>query len=111
MLENAAAYSPPRSPISIEVQAANGELRIAVRDRGPGVPEAELPRVFDRFFRGAAGSTNRFSSGMGLAIARGLVDVQGGRVTVANHPDGGAIFTLIVPAATERVDELAQVSA
>ena len=109
VLENAAAYSPPGSPISIDVRAAGGELRIAVRDRGPGVPDAERARVFDRFFRGAAGSTNRFSSGMGLAIARGLVEVQAGRITVGNHPDGGAVFTLVVPAATKPIDELAAV--
>ncbi len=111
VLENAAAYSPAGSPISIDVKTEADQLRIAVRDRGPGVPDAELRRVFDRFFRGAAGSANRFSSGMGLAIARGLVDVQGGRINVANHPDGGAIFTLIVPAATRHVDELVEVSA
>jgi two-component system sensor histidine kinase KdpD len=111
VLENAAAYSPAGSPISIDVRADADQLRIAVRDHGPGVPDAELARVFDRFFRGSSGSANRFSSGMGLAIARGLVDVQGGRITVANHPDGGAIFTLIVPAPTRHVDELAQVSA
>ena len=72
---------------------------IAVRDRGPGLPPSELERIFERFYRGL-GTNNRFGSGMGLAIARGLLDVQSGLIVAGNHPDGGAIFTLEVPVTT-----------
>ncbi len=96
LLENAAAYSPADGPIAIRARLEPGMLEIAVRDHGPGVPPEDLERVFDRFYRGAT-TQNRFGSGLGLAIARGLIAIQGGQVTAANHPDGGAIFTIRVP--------------
>jgi signal transduction histidine kinase len=58
-----------------------------------------MPHLFDRFFRGRAAS-GTVGTGMGLAIARGLVAAEGGRVWAENHPDGGAVFTILVPAAT-----------
>jgi two-component system, OmpR family, sensor histidine kinase KdpD len=96
LLDNAAKYSPPERPIDVDVSVENGELVIAVRDRGPGVSAADLPRLFDRFYRGA--QTNRVSgTGMGLSIVRGLLAVEHGRVWVENRPDGGAQFTIAVP--------------
>lgn len=108
VLENAAIYSPAGSLISIDVHCDASGLRIAVRDRGPGLPAAELERVFDRFYRGSASAGNHFSSGMGLAIARGLISMQGGRITAENHPEGGAVFTVAVPAATKAAAGLSQ---
>jgi two-component system sensor histidine kinase MtrB len=80
-------------------------LIVSVRDHGPGLPANELDRIFDRFYRGTGTAPNQFSSGMGLAITRGLLAIQGGRIHAANHPDGGAIFTLEVPAASRVVAE------
>jgi two-component system sensor histidine kinase KdpD len=107
VLENAAAYSPASCPISVDVRAASNTLTIAVRDRGPGVPVQEIDRVFERFYRGSATNNHRFGSGMGLAITAGLLKIQGGRIEAANHPDGGAIFTLHVPAATRVIADVA----
>ena len=96
LLDNAAKYSPPERPIDVDASVENGELVIAVRDRGPGVSAADLPRLFERFYRGA--QTNRVSgTGMGLSIVRGLLAVEHGRVWVENSPDGGARFTIAVP--------------
>jgi len=96
LVENAAQYSPPGSPIDVSAWIEAGELRVSVRDHGPGLPASELQRVFETFYRGTSGST-RPGTGMGLAITRGLVAAQGGRVWAENHPSGGALFTLAVP--------------
>ena len=96
LLENAAQYSPDGSPIEVRVWPEAEELRISVRDRGPGLSPSDLDQVFDRFYRGSSGH-DRFGTGMGLAITRGLLAAEGGRVWAENHPDGGARFTLAVP--------------
>jgi len=72
------------------------ELVIAVRDRGAGIAAADLPRLFDRFYRGAQSRTVS-GTGMGLSIARGLLAVERGRIWAENCGDGGAQFTIAVP--------------
>ncbi len=98
VLENAGQYSPAGSTIDVGVSVDGNELRIAVRDRGPGIDPAEQHRLFDRSYRGADAQMRRFGTGMGLTIARGLVGAAGGRMWAGNHPDGGAIVTMAVPA-------------
>jgi len=100
VLENAAAYSPANSPIAVDVSVAHNRMVITARDGGPGLPPTELERIFERFYRGSGTAPDRFGSGMGLTIARGLLAIQGGRITAANHPGGGAIFTLDIPVTT-----------
>ena len=103
VLENAAMYSPAGAPVDVDLGVDGDALVIAVRDHGSGLPPEDLERVFERFYRGTR-ARDRFGTGMGLAIARGLLQVQGGRVTAANHPEGGAIFTLTVPVVTRTGD-------
>ena len=100
VLENAANYGSRSLPIEVTVTAENGRLAIAVRDHGRGLAPAEESRVFDRFYRGTAAGTSRFGTGMGLAITRGLLTLQGGTVKAQNHPEGGAIFTIELPVST-----------
>ena len=107
VLENAAAYSPSGEPIAVNTRCDRGGLEITVRDRGPGLDGEELTRVFERFYRGSAGAGEKFSSGMGLAIARGLLALQGGGITAGNHPERGAVFRLSIPAATRSADDFA----
>jgi two-component system, OmpR family, sensor histidine kinase KdpD len=106
LLENAAQYTPPGSTINVTARVADGELRIQVRDHGPGIAPADLPHLFERFYRGAAAKTRTSGTGMGLWIVRGLLAVEQGRVWAENYGDGGAQFTIAVPVAvkeTERV--------
>ena len=98
LLENAAQYSPRASTICVKAAVSNDGLTITVRDHGGGIAAADLPHVFERFYRGADAKTGRSGTGMGLAIARGVLAVEGGRISVENCIDGGARFTIVVPA-------------
>ena len=97
LLENAAQYAPAGSTIDVMASSSPDELSVSVRDHGAGISGADLPHIFDRFFRGAASKGRTSGTGMGLWIARRLLAVQGGRVWAENLPDGGARFTLAVP--------------
>jgi K+-sensing histidine kinase KdpD len=103
LLENAAQYSPAGSPILVDVRISDDELHIAVRDRGPGIPPADLPRIFDRFYRGANTRRRVSGTGMGLSIARGFVAAEHGRVWAETCEDGGARFTLAIPVETREM--------
>jgi len=94
LLDNAARHSPPHGVVEVTVDA-NG---LRVRDHGTGVDEADLPYVFDRFYRGK-NSRGRQGSGLGLAIVRQVAVQLGGSVSAANAPDGGAIFSVHLPTA------------
>jgi two-component system sensor histidine kinase KdpD len=97
LLENAARYSPDGSTIEIHAFVRDGEVRISVGDAGPGLQPDDLARLFEPFFRGtAAGATT--GTGMGLAIARGLLAAQRGRTWAENKDGGGARFWIVVPA-------------
>jgi two-component system sensor histidine kinase KdpD len=98
LLENAAQYAPPSLPIQVRAEVTAEGLAIAVRDRGPGIPPADLPHVFDRFHRGTNAKDRRSGTGMGLAIAKGMLAVEQGHIAAENCPDGGARFTITVPA-------------
>jgi len=92
LLDNAARHSPAGGRVEVRVN----QRGVRVRDHGPGVSEPDLPYVFDRFFRGT-NSRGRQGSGLGLAIVRQVTEQHGGAATVANAPDGGAVFTLSLP--------------
>jgi two-component system OmpR family sensor kinase len=98
LLDNALRYAPGGSAIEIEAAAArDGMVRVTVADHGPGIPANERTRVFERFHRspGASGS----GAGLGLAIARTIVEAAGGRISVADTPGGGATFVVELPTA------------
>jgi two-component system sensor histidine kinase KdpD len=103
LLENAAQYAPLGSPIAIRAATGASELMIRVRDHGPGISVDDLPRLFDRFYRGRQSPSHSAGTGMGLSIASGLIAAQGGRVSAENAADGGAVFTIAVP--VERLTE------
>jgi two-component system sensor histidine kinase KdpD len=97
LLENAAQYSPADAPIDVTGGVTGEGLVLRVRDHGAGIAPADLPRLFDRFYRGEAARSRASGTGMGLWIARGLLAAERGRVWVENKPDGGAEFTVVVP--------------
>ena len=79
-------------------------LRLVVRDHGPGLDLHELDHLFERFYRGRSASPQSLGTGMGLAITRGLLAAEGGRVWGENAGDGGAQFTISVPAGSHAVE-------
>ena len=102
LLENAINYSPPGSTIGMAARRAGSRVLLSVTDEGPGIPEADLPRVFERFYRvdkaRSRGEQDPGGTGLGLAIVKHLIELHGGRVTAANGPRGGAVFTVDLPA-------------
>jgi two-component system, OmpR family, sensor histidine kinase MprB len=91
LVDNALKYAPD-GLVTVEVEPG----RVRVRDHGPGIAEEDLPHVFDRFYRSRT-ARGASGSGLGLAIVRQIATAHGGDVEVANHPDGGAVFTLRLP--------------
>jgi two-component system sensor histidine kinase KdpD len=100
LLENAAQYSPPGSTVTVTHELVSGGLRFVVDDDGPGVAAADLPHLFERFYRGSEAERHASGTGMGLAIVQGLLNAQGGRVSVEHRVEHGARFSILVPAAS-----------
>ncbi len=96
LLDNAAKYSPRGSTIHVVIEAGSELVTIAVRDEGEGIPVHDLPRVFERFYKGDA-SREAGGVGLGLAIVKHLVRAHSGTVEAAKAPEGGAIFTVRLP--------------
>jgi two-component system phosphate regulon sensor histidine kinase PhoR len=102
LLHNATSYAPEGSPIELSARRRDDRILLSVADEGPGIPDADLPRLFERFYRvDKARSHNARDpggTGLGLAIVKHLIGLHGGSVSVANRPEGGAVFTLELPA-------------
>ena len=97
LLENAAKYSPPGSPIALQVQRVDGEVRVSVRDEGVGIPEDELASVFERFRQRESDVASHRGVGLGLYIVRSLAQAHGGRVEVTSRVGVGSTFTVVFP--------------
>lgn len=108
LLDNAAKYAPEGSTIGIRSWANAYHVLVEIADEGPGIPEDDLERVFDTFYRVRKGDQIRAGTGLGLSICRGFVDAMGGSITAGNRSDrSGAIFTIRLPRAsdTPRLDD------
>jgi K+-sensing histidine kinase KdpD len=104
LFDNADKYSAPNARVQIEVRPTETEIILSVLDTGPGLPEEDLERVFDKFYRAEAGDSQRaYGYGLGLYICRRLVEAQGGRIWATNRPSGGARFSFALPVSTELV--------
>jgi two-component system sensor histidine kinase KdpD len=95
LLANAGSHTPARLPIEIDAEYTNDHLLISVSDRGPGIPIEATDRLFEKFYRGDNRKTGGL--GLGLSIARGLIEAHGGRLTAENRDGGGARFTIRLP--------------
>jgi two-component system sensor histidine kinase KdpD len=96
LLDNALKYSPPESSIEIAARLLDDKLTMEVADHGPGVPEADLKRIFEKFYRlpvpeGAGGT------GLGLAICKGFVEAHGGKISAENHAGRGLKVIITLP--------------
>ena len=104
LLENAAQYAPADRPIDVRGWTDREGLHLTVRDHGPGLDMNELDHLFERFYRGRAAREHSVGTGMGLAITRGLLSAEQGRVWGENADDGGARFSILVPAQARRIE-------
>jgi len=101
LLDNATKYSPPRSTINVSATAANGTISISVRDHGPGLTELEQTRVFDKFYRGRYDRSAVQGTGMGLAIAKEILEAHGGKITLESQVGQGSQFSITLPVGRE----------
>jgi signal transduction histidine kinase len=100
LIDNAIKYSGDDRALSVESRVEDGELLIAVVDRGIGIPAGEQARIFEKFYRvGRSDTQGRRGSGVGLALVRHIVEAHGGRVTVESAPGAGSRFTVRLPLA------------
>ena len=98
LLDNAAKYAPAGTEIRVTARRDGNTVRLSVIDEGPGVPPADLDRIFEKFYRGQGVDNRRAGTGLGLAICRGFIEAMGGTITVANREDRrGAVFTISLP--------------
>jgi two-component system sensor histidine kinase KdpD len=103
LLENVADYTPPGTTVTITAIAEKPDIRVVVSDNGPGIPEGDEERIFDKFYAGAGRSGA--GGGLGLAICRGIIHAHGGKIWAQNNaPEGGAKFTFTLPIRSQESD-------
>ncbi len=99
LMSNALRHTPEGGRVTLELTCPPGYARLTVRDTGSGIPPADLPHLFERFFRGdRSRERSGGNTGLGLPIARRLAESHGGSLEAGNHPERGAVFTLVLPA-------------
>src|SRR6185437_1362962 len=101
LLDNAIKYSPEHTTVTITNALENGTVRVQVHDEGAGIPAADMPHIFKRFYRADASRTKQHTdgTGLGLAIAAQLAEHQHGSIDIASTPGGGTTGTIILPGA------------
>jgi two-component system sensor histidine kinase KdpD len=103
LLENAAKYSPPGTPITISAEPAGKMVDLSIADRGPGIDDMEQSLIFEKFYRGRDQRYRVQGTGMGLAIAKAIVEAHGGTIGVTSQLDCGSVFHFTVPAGQEAI--------
>jgi len=99
LIDNALKYSPVDSPVRVEAEEDSGRVIVSVADRGPGIPESEQPRIFEKFYRADSSRHQVPGAGLGLVIAREIVHMHGGEIWVESKPGEGSVFRFSVPTA------------
>jgi signal transduction histidine kinase/ligand-binding sensor domain-containing protein/DNA-binding response OmpR family regulator len=112
LLSNALKFTPEGGTVRVTVTSEDDAARVAVRDSGPGIPSADLPHVFDRFYQVNEATQTQLGTGIGLALAKEVVDLHGGTLAVESQAGFGSTFTLTLPLgrahlAPDQVDETA----
>lgn len=99
LVRNAVEFAPAESAVEIELERSGDRLEVRIRDRGPGIPDWALPRIFDKFYSLARPRTGRKSTGLGLSFVAGIARLHEGTLALDNHPAGGALARFGLPAA------------
>jgi signal transduction histidine kinase len=98
LIDNAVKYTPAGGRVDVRIDRTATAAALSVRDTGAGIPPAELPRIWDRLFRGDASRSER-GLGLGLSLVKAIVEAHGGTVTAASEPGRGTAFTVTLPPA------------
>ena len=101
LVDNAVKYSNQDTPIEITAKLMDNEVKIEVKDKGFGIPEEDITRIFDKFYR-AVKPRQITGTGLGLSICKGIAEAHGGRIFAENNPDKGATLTVILPLETKK---------
>jgi two-component system sensor histidine kinase KdpD len=97
LIRNADLYSSPGEPITIDAEEKDGFIEFSIADRGPGIEEAEINQIFDRFYRGKGQRHRTPGTGMGLPIAKAIIEAHGGTIEVVSQKGQGSVFTFSLP--------------
>ena len=97
LIENANAYSPPGTPVTISAEVSDSMLVTSVADQGPGIEEMEIGLIFDKFYRGKDQRFQVQGTGMGLPIAKAIVEAHGGSIGVTSQLGHGSVFYFSLP--------------
>ena len=97
LIDNALKYSPRDSPVSVAAESSGNRIIVSVADRGPGIPEEEQSRIFEKFYRAEASRHQIPGAGLGLVIAREIIQVHGGEIRVESRPGQGSVFRFSLP--------------
>jgi signal transduction histidine kinase len=98
ILSNAFKFTPKNGTVELAVTAADGHVRMLVRDTGAGIPPEQLPYIFEKFYQADNQDISGIrGTGLGLAIAKGIITTHGGTISVESHVGGGTAFTIVLP--------------
>jgi two-component system sensor histidine kinase SenX3 len=103
LIGNAIKYSPQQTEVTVTAESVADYLLISVRDQGPGIPDAAMERIFEKFYRlERDNDSETIGSGLGLPLVREILERHGGEVSFQNQACGGAVFTLSIPLTVHR---------
>jgi two-component system sensor histidine kinase KdpD len=97
LIRNANLYSTPGEPITLRTETRNGFVFLSVADRGPGIDQMEVKRIFEKFYRGKEHRCRVQGTGMGLPISKAIVEAHGGTIFVNSRPGEGSVFSFSLP--------------